>query len=143
MQEVPSILRTEKDGCFELYQGGWGSYLRPIDDPEANVRLTKDDFKAFTLKEGIHKIPADLWQRWVQLCFHFVDKVPSTVEVSVRILRNAEDPSLYRLLVPEQKVSAASVRADNFDKAIDIETGVAIVSYPPEGWIPVGSSHSH
>lgn len=142
-QEIPSILRTPKDGCFEFYQGGWGTYLRPIDDPEANVIITTDDLKSFTLKEGIHKIPADLWQRWIQLCFHYVEKVASNLEVSVRILRSEEDPSKYRIVVPEQKVTAASVRADNFDIAVDIETGEAIESYPPVGWIPVGSSHSH
>jgi hypothetical protein len=143
MQEIPTILRTPKDGCFEFYEGGWGTYLRPIDDPDANVIISKEDLTSFTLKEEIYKIPADLWQRWIQLCFHFVDKVASTVEVSVRILRNESDPSKYRFLVPEQKVTAASVRANDFNKAIDIETGEVISSYPPVGWIPVGSSHSH
>lgn len=142
-QEIPKILRTPKHGCFELYTGGWGTYIRPTDDPEANVIISKEDLESFTLKEDIHKIPADLWQRWVQLCFHFVEKVPSNVEVSVRILRSEEDPSLYRILVPKQKVSAASVRVNSFDDAIDIETGEVITSYPPIGWIPVGSSHSH
>jgi hypothetical protein len=141
--EIPKILRTAKHGCFELYTGGWGTYIRPTDDPEANVIISKEDLESFTLKEDIHKIPADLWQRWVQLAFYFVEKVPSNVEVSVRILRSEEDPSLYRILVPKQKVSAASVRVDSFDDAIDIETGEVITSYPPIGWIPVGSSHSH
>jgi hypothetical protein len=142
-QEIPSILRTPKDGCFQFYEGGWGTYLRPIDDPDANVIITKDDLNKFDLKENIHKIPADLWQRWVQLCFHYVEKVASNLEVSVRILRSEENPSKYRIVVPEQKVTAASVRADNFDIAVDIETGEPIESYPPVGWIPVGSSHSH
>lgn len=142
-QEIPSILRTSKDGCFEFYTGGWGTYLRPIDDPEANVVITKDDLNSFTLKEEIHRIPADLWQRWVQLCFHYVEKVASNLEVSVRILRNAEDPSVYRFLVPKQEVSAAAVRVESFDNAVDLETGEEVESYPPIGWIPVGSSHSH
>lgn len=143
MTEIPSVLRTPKDGCFEFYTGGWGTYLRPIDDPEANVIINKKDLDTFTLKENIHKIPSDLWQRWVQLCFHFVDKVPSTVEVAIRILRSESDPSAYRILVPEQKVTGGSVDANNFNKAIDIETGEVIKSYPPIGWIPVGDSHSH
>jgi hypothetical protein len=142
-EEIPSILRTPKHGCFQFYKGGWGTYLRPIDDPEANVVITKDDLNKFDLKENVHKIPADLWQRWVQLCFHYVEKVASNLEVSVRILRSEEDPSKYKIVVPEQKVTAASVRADNFDIAVDIETGEPIESYPPAGWIPVGSSHSH
>jgi hypothetical protein len=137
------ILRTANNGCFEFYTGGWGTYLRKIDDPEANVIIDKNDLETFTLKEDIHRIPASLWQRWVQLCFHFVEKVPSDVEVSIRILRSEEDPSVYRIVVPKQKVSAASVRVDSFHDAIDIESGEEITQFPPIGWIPVGSSHSH
>ncbi len=137
------ILRTANNGCFELYTGGWGTYLRRIDDPEANVIIDKNDLETFTLKEDIHRLPAELWQRWVQLCFHFVEKVPSDVEVSIRILRSEEDPSVYRIVVPKQKVSAASVRVDSFHDAIDIESGEEITQFPPIGWIPVGSSHSH
>lgn len=141
--EIPSIFRTSQNGCYQFYEGGWGKYLRKIDDPEANVILTKDDLNSFTLKEDIHRIPASLWQAWVQLCFHFVEKVASNLEVSIRILRSEEDPSKYRFLVPKQEVSAASVRVESFDSAVDIETGEEITSYPPAGWIPVGSSHSH
>jgi hypothetical protein len=141
--EIPSILRTSMDGCFEVYKGAWGSYLRPTADPDANVVITDEHYEKFEVREDIHKIPADLWQHWIQLCFHFVDKVTSSVEVSIRILRNETDPSQYRFLVPEQSVSAATVRANDFDKAIDIVTGEVIQSYPPAGWIPIGSSHSH
>jgi hypothetical protein len=138
-----TILRTADQGCFEIYNGTWGSYLRPTFDPDANAEITADQFKHFELKDGIHKIPAELWQAWVQLCFYYVEKVPSTLEVSVRILRNEEDNSQYRILVPKQEVSSASVRVKTFDSAIDIVTGEEIESYPPTGWIPVGSSHSH
>lgn len=141
--EMPHVLRTRRDGVFEVYTGPWGSYIRSTDDPDANVEITDDHLDQFELREGIHRIPADLWARWVKLCFYFVDKVPNSVEVSIRILRSEEDPSKYRFLVPRQKVSGASVRVDSFDEAIDIETGEEITQYPPTGWIPVGSSHSH
>jgi hypothetical protein len=141
--EMPSILRTRRDGVFEVYTSPWGSYIRPTDDPDANVEITEEHLEKFELREEIHRIPADLWARWVKLCFYFVDKVPNSVEVSIRILRSEEDPSKYRFLIPRQKVSGASVRVDSFDKAIDIETGEEITQYPPTGWIPVGSSHSH
>lgn len=141
--EMPPVLRTRRDGVFEVYTGPWGSYIRSTDDPDANVEITDDHLDQFELREGIHRIPADLWARWVKLCFYFVDKVPNSVEVSIRILRSEEDPSKYRFLVPRQKVSGASVRVDSFDEAIDIETGEEITQYPPTGWIPVGSSHSH
>lgn len=140
---TPTILRTALDGCFEVYQGPWGKYIRSCPDPDANVEITKDHLEHFELNSDIHKVPAELWSRWVKLCFYFVDKVKSEVEVSVRILRSESDSSQYRILVPKQKVSSATVRIDSFDKAVDIETGEEIESYPPSGWIPVGSSHSH
>ena len=140
---TPSILRTADQGCWEIYDGPWGKYLRPTFDPEANIQITDEHLEHFELKEGIHKIPAELWAKWVKLCFYYVDKVQACVEVSMRILRSEEDPSVYRFLVPRQKVSGASVRVDSFDEAIDIDTGEEITEYPPVGWIPVGSSHSH
>lgn len=141
--EVTSVLRTRRDGVFHVYDGAWGSYIRATDDPEANIEISEDHLKKFELREDIYRIPADLWARWVKLCFYYVDKVPNSVEVSIRILRSEEDPSKYRFLVPMQKVSGASVRVDSFDIAVDIETGEEIQQYPPVGWIPVGSSHSH
>jgi hypothetical protein len=141
--ESPSILRTAESGCWEVYNGTWGSYLRSAFDPDANAVITEDHLKHFELNENIHRIPAELWSKWIKLCFHYVDKVEACVEVSMRILRSQEDPSIYRLLVPKQKVCGASVRVDSFDEAIDLDTGEEITSYPPEGWVPVGSSHSH
>ena len=143
INKEPMILRTPLDGCFEIYQGPWGKYLRSCVDPEANIEVTEENLEFFELNENIHKVPAELWSRWVNLCFYFVDKVSNEVEVSVRILRSKEDSSVYRMLIPRQKVSGASVRVDSFDESIDIETGEELTTYPPEGWVPVGSSHSH
>ena len=112
-------------------------------DPDANVEITKEHLEYFEVNPDIHKVPAELWSRWTKLCFHYVGKVKDSVEVSVRILRSAEDPSVYRILVPKQKVSGATVRVDSFEESIDIETGEELTEYPPQGWIPVGSSHSH
>lgn len=142
-QETPNILRTASDGCWEIYDGPWGKYIRPTFDPEANAEITEDHLNHFELREDIHRIPAELWAKWIKLCFYYVDKVQDCVEVSMRILRSEEDPSVYRFLVPRQKVCGASVRVDSFDEAIDLDTGEEITSYPPEGWVPVGSSHSH
>jgi len=139
----PSILRTSENGTWEVYKGPWISYLRPCSDPEANIVITKEHLEHFEVGEDIHRVPADLWSRWIKLCFYFVNKVPSQMEVSVRFLRNASNPAEYRAVVPKQKVTAASVKADNFDECIDLVTGEEFTSYPPEGWVPVGSSHSH
>ena len=142
-EEAPKVLRTASDGCFEVYEGAWGKYLRPCFDPDVNVEITKEHLEYFEVNPDIHKVPAELWSRWTKLCFHYVGKVKDSVEVSVRILRSAEDPSVYRILVPKQKVSGATVRVDSFEESIDIETGEELTEYPPQGWIPVGSSHSH
>jgi hypothetical protein len=138
---MPDLIRTPRDGCFHLHSNAWGSFLARCNDPEANATLEEDALNSFELHEGIAPIPAELWSRWVQLCFHFVDKVRSTTEVSCRLLRHEDDRSQWRILVPVQAVDAASVRIDSFDMAIDIATGEEVTEYPPQGWIPCGSSH--
>jgi hypothetical protein len=142
-EEAPKILRTAENGCWEIYQGAWGSYLRQTFDPDANAVVTEDHLKHFELNPNIHRIPAELWAKWIRVCFHYVDKVAASLEVSMRILRNEQDPTQYRFVIPRQKVSGAAVRVDSFDECIDLDTGEEFTSYPPEGWIPVGSSHSH
>ena len=139
----PSVLRTHRSGCWKVAANSWGSYLSPVDDPTANAIITDENLKKFEPANNIARIPADLWAAWIQLTFHYVTKVPSQAEVSVRILRSESDPTCFRLLVPVQEVDAASVRVESFDKAIDIITGETVTSYPPDGWTPCGSSHSH
>lgn len=137
------ILRTARDGCWQLATNAWGTFLRPIDDPDANVEITDEQLKGFELRDDIQPMPAELWQRWVQLCFHMTEKDRRNLEVSCRLLRHEDDKSRWRILVPKQEVSGASVRVKSFDQAIDIATGEIIEQYPPAGWIPCGSSHSH
>lgn len=138
-----TILRTAHDGCWELATNSWGTFLRQIPDPDADTIITDEQLKGFELRGDITPIPADLWQRWVQLCFQMTEKDRRNLEVSCRLLRHEEDRSRWRILVPQQEVSGASVRVASFDKAIDIESGELIEHYPPAGWIPCGSSHSH
>lgn len=138
-----TLLRTATDGCFELTTNAWGSFLSSVPDPDANVEVTDEQFQGFELREGITKLPADLWQRWVQLAFALAERDRRNLEVSCRLLRHEDDRSRWRILVPKQAVSSASVRVDSFDQAVDIETGEIISQYPPAGWIPCGSSHSH
>ncbi|MCE2836876.1 MAG: Mov34/MPN/PAD-1 family protein [Cyanobium sp. 49614_E6] len=140
---MSDIIRTARDGCFQLRSNSWGAFLRPCPDPTANAVLEDDALKSFELADGIAPIPAELWSRWVQLCFHFAGTVRSTSEVSCRLLRHEDDKSQWRILIPVQEVDGASVRVESFDQAIDIETGEVVASYPPPGWVPCGSSHSH
>jgi hypothetical protein len=140
---MTELIRTKRDGCWQVRSNSWGAFLQPADDPLAEATLDKGAMDRFELNADIAPIPADLWSRWVQLCFHFCDKVRSEVEVSCRLLRREDDKSQWRILVPAQDVNGASVRIASFDEAIDIATGEVIAEYPPQGWVPCGSSHSH
>ena len=138
-----TLLRTRRDGCWELQTNSYGTFLQPSDDPLADTVITEAQLEGFELIEGHSAIPADLWERWIQLCIEMTRRNSANLEVSCRLLRKADDLTQYRIVVPEQVVSGVSVRVDSFDKAIDIETGEVISQWPPEGWLPCGSSHSH
>ena len=136
-----TILRTSRDGCWEIKSNNWGRYLAPTTDPDADTVITKEQLEGFELHNDIPKLPGQLWNRWINLCFEMTKRGTGDLEVSCRILRN--DNNDYRIVIPVQKVTGASVRVDTFDKAIDITTGEVVEQWPPEGWSPVGSSHSH
>jgi hypothetical protein len=137
------LLRTRTDGCFQLQSNIWGRYLAPASDPLADTVITTEQLEGFELSPDLSRIPASLWNRWINLCIEILRQGNTDLEVSCRFLRNIEDPSKYRIAVPEQRVTSVSVRVDSFDKAVDIETGEVIAQWPPEGWRPCGSSHSH
>lgn len=144
MTETPSIFRTYKQGVFKLYDNAWGKYLGPAIDPDANVvEFTEEHFKMFELKEEVYQIPSNLWSAWIDLCFFYAEKINKNLEVSIRILRSETDPSQYKFIVPKQEVGKASVRAKDFQKSVDLISGEELTSYPPDGWVPIGSSHSH
>ena len=138
-----TILRTQRDGVWELRSNAWGTFLAPTVDPLADTVITQEQLDGFELNPDTPKIPAELWNRWVNLTIEMCKRGTGDLEVSCRLLRNVDDPSQYRICVPVQKVTGVSVRVESFDKAVDIETGEMIEQWPPEGWVPCGSSHSH
>lgn len=140
---MTEFIRTPRNGCFQVRTNAWGSFLAPCPDPEAHAELEDGALERFELNADITKIPSDLWARWIKLCFHFAHLKQGDLEVSCRLLRHEDDRSRWRILVPQQEVSGASVRINSFDSAIDIETGELVETYPPAGWVPAGSSHSH
>lgn len=139
----PTILRTAFNGTYKYHKCPWGRYLRSCRDPEANIEITQEMMMSFEIDPAAHKIPSDIWSAWILLCFHFVGKVPSKMEVEIRFLRNSENPGQFIAVVPKQSVTGSSVRAPNFDECCNLLTGEEYTSYPPEGFIPMGSSHSH
>ena len=140
---MTEIIRTTRHGCFQVRSNAWGSFLAPCSDPDGVAELEKGALDRFELRDDIQRIPAELWSRWIQLCFHFAHLRQGDLEVSCRLLRQEGDRSNWRILVPRQEVTMASVRIDSFDEAIDIATGELNKQYPPGGWVPAGSSHSH
>ena len=138
-----SLLRTTREGCFALTTNYYGTYIAPVADPLADTVITKAQMEGFELSEDIAPIPSELWSRWIQLCIEMVRRNNQDLEVSCRILRSKDDPSVCRIVAPVQQVTKVSVRVDSFDRAIDIATGEVVEQWPPEGWSPVGSSHSH
>ena len=138
-----TILRTQRDGCWQVQSNSWGQFLAPAVDPDADTVITKEQLEGFELHPDTPKIPTELWSKWVNLCIELCRRGTGDLEVSCRLLRHVDDPTKYRICVPVQKVTSVSVRVESFDKAVDIETGELIEQWPPEGWRPCGSSHSH
>ena len=138
-----TILRTQRDGCWTLQTNQWGTFLAPTVDPDADTVITQEQLEGFELQPDTPRIPAPLWKRWVDLCIELCRRGTGDLEVSCRLVRNIEDPTQYRIYIPVQKVTGISVRVESFDKAVDIETGELVEQWPPEGWRPCGSSHSH
>lgn len=138
-----NIIRTE-DGCYTTKKNYWGELLVPATDPLGyQVLDSKEDHK-LVLRQGLPRIPAPLWAAWTALCFHYVENsIRSNLEVSVRILQNEEDETQFKIIVPRQEVTGASVRIKDFEDAVDILTGEQIECYPLPGWRSFGSSHSH
>ena len=138
-----TILRTQRDGCWELRSNTWGQFLAPTVDPDADTVITNEQLQGFELHPDTPRIPGELWNRWINLCVELCKRGTGDLEVSCRLLKSIEDPTQYRIFVPIQKVTGVSVRVESFDNAVDIETGEVATQWPPEGWRPCGSSHSH
>ena len=140
---MTELLRTAKDGCWQLSSNSWGQFLVPAADPLADTVITEEQLQGFELNEGITPIPAELWSAWIDLCFALNEVDKRNLEVSCRLLRKEDDKSQWRIVIPRQVVSAASVRVDSFDECVDLVSGELISQWPPAGWQPCGSSHSH
>ncbi len=136
------VFRTPLDGCFRQVSTAYGRYLAKSRDPLCDGELPAGALKTFELHADPPRIPELLWNAWVKLCFHLVEK-DNGVEVGCRILRCISKPSEWRILIPDQSVTGASVHSEGFDHSIDLITGETIPSYPPEDWQPMGTSHSH
>ena len=48
-----TVLRTSRDGCWELRSNQWGQYLAPTADPDADTVITNEQLNGFELNENI------------------------------------------------------------------------------------------
>lgn len=142
-----TLIRTRTQGCYRLRQNRFGSFLSVTSDPLGEHEITKDQLQSFELFDDYPKIPYVLWQAWLSLCMDVCDGVKTHgvidggSEVCCRFLIN--DAGEWRIIIPRQTVGSGSVRASDFNDSVDLMTGEPVETYPPEGWYPAGSSHSH
>jgi hypothetical protein len=161
-QEKPEMIRVgstitqgrliySTDGYYRMLQSAaWGRYLTSVENPDGVV-LSDYEKNGIKLIDDFPKLPADLWSRWVALCFYMCpntkSKMASTfhdrqLEVQVCLLRDAETKTKWKIVVPKQIVSGVSVKAELAEN-IDIATGERYTQFPPQGWLYAGTSHSH
>lgn len=134
------MLRTKRNGVFKsTLSPAWGTYWAKIDDPEANETqdLCQDDFE---LVSNFPRLPAELWSAVIKLYF---DYAKTKSEVQILLLRDEETLTHWKIVVPRQRVTEVSVDSPNFNDCCDLITGEQYTVFPPEGYVHVGSSHSH
>ncbi len=144
-KEKPVFVRT-KDSCYKLQKSSyWGEYYIPIKDPKGVEKPAELDY--LWLKQEFDKLPFHLLQGIVTFfrCYmnmHGSGYVQGSTEVQVCLLRGAEDPSQWKVVVPKQVVTAVTVDAATA-QTCDLFTGEEYTVFPPEGYCHSGSIHSH
>lgn len=140
-----AFIRT-KEGCYKLQKSQyWGEYYTSIKDPKG-VEAPKE-LEYLWLKENFNKLPYDLLQGIVTffrsyMALHGTYYVQGSTEVQVCLLRGVTDPSLWKVVVPKQVVTAVTVDALT-SNTCDLFTGEEYTVFPPEGFCHAGSIHSH
>lgn len=140
------IVRTTDNQYYEgVINPAWGGYW--VETEPANPQMDNVDpaeVRGFELVPDFPKLPAELWTAIIKLYRATCNGVDgqTQLETSVRLLRS-QDGSEWKVVVPRQTVTGASVRAENFNDCIDLISGEEYEQYPPAGWVNAGSSHSH
>lgn len=133
---MDKFYRTNK-GCYGLVNNPyWGKYYREIPDP-AGVPVP-EQVNNFALDSNFAKLPSTLLFSIVSF-FRYYDK--RNIEAQVILLRGEDDVTLWRVVVPAQVVSGASVNS-NAKSLCDLITGEKFTDYP-DGWLYAGTMHLH
>jgi hypothetical protein len=137
-----------KRGCLQLITSEyWGSWYRAIDDPKGKDIDTKELLSRFWIKPEFDKVPLVDLRRIVTFYRKYISNVAAnstvdTNEVQVLLLRSETDVKVWKVLVPKQIITPATVEAVTHP-CCDLETGEDYDVFPPVGWVHAGSSHSH
>jgi hypothetical protein len=130
-------IRTKKDGVYGLTINSLhGAYWRKVNDPDGVE--TPDFIDNFELLPDYPRLPRKLFGAIVNFFNHF-EKLNR--EVQVLLYRNDEDLSEWRVMVPKQENTIASVKAD-LTMQVDLITE-EVVDDLPENWLFAGTMHLH
>jgi hypothetical protein len=137
-----------KKGCLQLITSEyWGSWYRSIEDPKGKEVDPKELLNQFWLKPDFNRVPLVDLRRIVTFYRKYISQLSAnstfdTNEVQVLLLRSETDVKIWKILVPKQIITPATVEAITHPSC-DLETGEDYDVFPPVGWVHAGSSHSH
>ena len=138
--QLPKAFRTKREGFYILKSNSWGTFYKKADDPEG-LDVVPEEY--FQLNSNFGKIPIHIWERVISLYRKYVKITKhGGTEVQVIFLNAENNFNEWKVIVPQQKVTAASVRSQ-LTNSIDLLTGEEYDSYPPRGYVVSGDSHSH
>ena len=143
MNTETNIVRTLDDGAWGLKSmKGWGFYYTPCNDPQPTTELNRKQLEqTFIFSQDFVKLPQNIYDVIVSF-FLLISERMNCSEVGVLLLRDLKTKQQYKVIVPEQRVTKASVVTDN-SKYIDLLTGKEGTVFPPPGWAVCGTAHSH
>lgn len=133
---MENFYRTN-EGCFaRMLFHGFGTTYREISDPAGIDKPACID--EFQLLEDFKKVPYKLFASIIAF-MHKYEK--ENIEVQVILLRNKDDDSLWRAIVPRQIVTGASVEAKT-DICYDLISGEK-TAFSSDDWFYSGTMHLH
>jgi hypothetical protein len=146
---LPTYFRAP-EGVYKRIDSPWGTHYVKVPDPKGKPKPPELD--EFWLRSDFSKLPTELLQAIVSLFRSYLEPekkkskaakhTDTTTEVQVCLLRNEEDPNIWKVVVPRQIVGSVTVDA-TLAESCDILTGEEYTVFPPVGWLHAGSVHSH
>ena len=108
-----------------------------------NTDIKEEDTREVSFNENRKKLPADLWSAIIHLYIDICKKFNGEVRVELCKHRITNE---WKVLVPKQQISGASVTKQDLRNTVDILTGEKFNLSDPAfvtNWYQFGTSHSH